>query len=123
MTATLGPALEIAKFDDARFSTVTLLANEHVRVFVAAFEPGQAIPLHAPEVDLAITVAAGEGELYADGGVHPLTAGDVAVVPAGETRGIRAVSERLVVVNTVTPPPGSGDHGRGSDVSWPAPGQ
>jgi quercetin dioxygenase-like cupin family protein len=120
MSATLGAAAELARFDRERFGDVPLLANEHVRVFLAAFEPGQEIPLHAPEVDLVVTVADGAGELYADGRVLPLRAGDVAVVPAGETRGIRARSSRLVVVNVVTPPPSEADHARlAGDGAWP----
>ena len=120
MSATVGHASTLARFSDERFSAVPILRDEHVQVMIVAFEPGQEIPLHAPHVNLVVTVASGWGELYADGRVQTLHEGDVAVVPAGETRGIRARSERLVVVNTVTPLPGASDHAP-VDASWPAP--
>lgn len=116
----VGPASELARFAPESFETVTLLATEHVRVLLAALEPGQEIPLHAPEVDLVVTVADGVGELLAGDRVHPLRAGDVAVVPAGETRGIRARSARLVLVNVVSPPPSEADHARvPAGAAWP----
>jgi quercetin dioxygenase-like cupin family protein/hemerythrin-like domain-containing protein len=120
MSLIIGPASELAQFDSDSFGTVTLLATEHVRVLLAAFEPGQEIPLHAPEIDLVVAVVEGVGELFAGDRVYPLRAGDVAVVPAGQTRGIRARAARLVVLNVVTPPPSAGDHARvAAGAAWP----
>ena len=111
----VGRARDLAEFAPDAFRAVTLLANEHLRVLLVALEPGQEIPLHAPDVELVVSVADGVGEQ-----VHPLRAGDVAVVPAGETRGIRAQTARLVLVNTVTPPPNAADHGRVvAGAAWP----
>jgi hypothetical protein len=45
-------------------------------------------------------------------------AGDVVIVPAGQTRGLRAIGGRLVTVNVVSPPPGPGHHS-GSEAAWP----
>lgn len=53
--------------------------------------------MHAPEADLVLTVAEGVGEPFAGSDLHPLHAGDVAVIPAGERRGIRAHTARLVL--------------------------
>lgn len=122
MTPEVVSATTLARFDRERLAPVTLFQNEHVRVLVAGLEPGQEIPLHAPAVDLVVVVAEGDGELYAGGRVRPLHPGDVAVVPAGQMRGIRARSSRLVVVNTVTPPPGERDHApAGPGAVWPPP--
>ena len=116
----VGRASELAQFAPDSFRTVTLLGNEHVRVLLAALEPGQEIPLHAPHVDLVVTVADGVGELLIGERVYPLRAGDVAVVPVGETRGIRARSARLVLVNVVTPPPTEADHAHAAaGAAWP----
>lgn len=121
MSIEVGPAVARARFERERFCAVPVLANEHVRVLLAAFEPGQEIPLHAPEVDLVVSVVEGSGELYAGGRVHPLEAGDLAVVPAGETRGIRARSSRLVLLNVVSPPPSEADHARvDAGAAWPS---
>lgn len=117
---TVARADALAQFKKERFSAVPILRTEHVQVMIVAFEPGQEIPLHAPQVNLVVTVASGSGELYADGRVQALHEGDVALVPAGETRGIRARAERLVLVNTVTPLPGADDHGPVA-ASWPEP--
>jgi quercetin dioxygenase-like cupin family protein len=120
MSVTVEAAATLARFGPEGFGVVPLLETEHVRVLLAAFEPGQEIPLHAPEVDLVVTVVQGAGELYAGGRVRQLRAGDVAVVPAGEPRGLRARSTRLLVVNTVTPPPGKADHARlDAGAAWP----
>jgi len=50
-----------------------------------------------------------EGELVAGEEETRIAIGSIFVVPAGEARGIRATS-RLVVLHTVTPPPGPADH-------------
>lgn len=110
MNVRVGRGSELARFGRDRFSTVPLLANEHLQVLLAAFEPGQEIPLHAPEIDLVLAVVDGVGELLAGDQAYPLRTGDVATVPAGTTRGIRARSARLVLLNVVTPPPGAADH-------------
>lgn len=114
----VAPASQLARFTPERFGIVTLLENEHLRVLVVALEAGQEVPVHAPESDLVLTVAEGVGELLAGSDLHPLHAGDVAVIPAGERRGIRAHAVRLVLVNVVTPPPTPADHARGA-VPWP----
>ena len=76
MSLIIGPASELAQFDSDSFGTVTLLATEHVRVLLAAFEPGQEIPLHAPEIDLVVAVVEGVG----DHGCEYMTGGIVAVL-------------------------------------------
>lgn len=119
VNVTVGQASGLAQFSRDGFATVTLLENEHVRVMLAAFEPGQEIQLHAPAVDLVVAVAEGAGELLVGDCVYPLRAGAVAVVPAGETRGIRARSARLVLVNVVTPLPSESDHARAAGAGWP----
>jgi quercetin dioxygenase-like cupin family protein/hemerythrin-like domain-containing protein len=112
-------ASEVARFATEGFTTTTLFENERVRVLVAALEPGQEIPLHAPQVTLVLTVTERVGELLAEWRAHPLRAGAVAAVPAGKTRGIRARSTRLVLLNVVTLPPGASDHVRAAAARWP----
>ncbi len=118
-SATIGQASELAQFGRDRFATKTLLENPHVRVLLVALEPGQEIPLHAPAVDLVVVVADGVGELLVGDRVASLRAGAVAVVPAGQTRGIRARSARLVLVTLVTPPPSETDHAPVAGAQWP----
>jgi quercetin dioxygenase-like cupin family protein len=114
----LGRAAELARFSPESFTATPLFKGDQAMALLVALEPGQQIPVHAPAVNLVVTVADGTGDLLAGTDVHPLRVGDVAVVPAGETRSIRARTERLVLVNFVTPLPGSGDHAPTSG-GWP----
>ncbi len=114
-----GRASDLAQFEAGGFGRRTLMETERFRVVVAALEDGQQIPLHAPPLDLVMTIVEGTGQVMAGESVHSVRAGDVVVVPAGETRGLRAVGGRLIAVNVVSPPPASGDHAH-SETAWPA---
>jgi len=112
-------AVEAAEFSPEGFGRRTLVETDRLRVVVAALEDGQQIPLHAPQLDLVMTIVEGIGEVVAGQSLHPVRAGDVIVVPAGETRGLRAIGGRLVALNVVSPPPGPDDHSH-STTAWPA---
>jgi quercetin dioxygenase-like cupin family protein len=114
----VGSVAELAEFSAVGFGRRTLAETDRFRVVIAALEDGQQIPLHAPPLDLVMTIVEGTGQVMAGASVHSVRAGDVVVVPAGETRGLRATGGRLLAVNVVSPPPGPGDH---SDTSaaWP----
>ena len=115
----VGHVRELARFSPDGFGRRTLAETDAVRVVVAALEDGQEIPLHAPPLDLVMTIVEGIGEVAAGDAVHPVRAGDVVVVPAGETRGLRALGGPLLAVNVVSPPPGPDDHGHAPNA-WPA---
>jgi quercetin dioxygenase-like cupin family protein/iron-sulfur cluster repair protein YtfE (RIC family) len=112
-------AAAAAEFSPEGFGRRTLVETDRLRVVVAALEDGQQIPLHAPQLDLVMTIVDGIGQVMAGQNLHPVRAGDVIVVPAGETRGLRAIGGRLVAVNVVSPPPRAGDHSH-STTAWPA---
>ena len=109
---------EVAEFAPEGFGQRKLLETDRLRVVVAALEDGQEIPLHAPQLDLVMTIVEGIGEVVAGTDLRPVRAGDVIVVPAGETRGLRAIGGRLLALNVVSPPPGAGDHSH-SPATWP----
>ena len=115
----VGRSAELAEFSPEGFGRRTLVETDRFRVVVAALEDGQEIPLHASPLDLVMTIVEGAGRITAGDSVHPVRAGDVVVVPAGETRGLRAIGGRLVAVNVVSPPPGPGDHSHAA-AAWPA---
>ncbi len=98
-----------AAFQPGRFNPVVIAENERVKVIEACFEPGQFIPVHQPSVDLTVIVLEGAGSLVADGREEHITPGAIAFIPAGEARGIRAVT-RLILMHVVTPPPTDADH-------------
>lgn len=114
----VGRVVELAEFSPQGFGHRVLTETDGIRVVVAALEDGQEIPLHAPPLDLVMTIVEGIGQVMAGEQVHAVRAGDVVIVPAGQTRGLRATGGRLVAVNVVSPPPGAGHHA-GSEAAWP----
>lgn len=109
MTAMVRSALASAAFRAERFNPVPVAGNERARMMIVCFEPGQFIPVHRPGVDLSLIVLEGEGLLVAGGRDEPVIRGSIAFVPAGEARGLKAIT-RLVAVTVVTPPPTDADH-------------
>ena len=77
------------------------------------------MPLPSPLFDRVLEIVEGSGQVRAVYSVSPVRPCYVIVVPAGETRGLRAIGGRLVAVNVVSPPPGSGDHSHAT-AAWPA---
>lgn len=109
MTAYLSSYSDAVAFRPERFNPVTLADGERARVLLVCFEPGQFIPVHRPGVELTLLVLEGEGRIVAGEREEPLAPGTVAMIPAGEARGIRAET-RLVAFQVVTPPPTDADH-------------
>jgi len=114
----VGRAAELAQYSTQEFGRKVLAETDRFRVVIAALEDGQEIPLHAPPLDMVMTIVEGIGQVMAGDQVHAVRAGDVVIVPAGQTRGLRAIGGRLVTVNVVSPPPGPGHHD-GSATAWP----
>jgi quercetin dioxygenase-like cupin family protein/iron-sulfur cluster repair protein YtfE (RIC family) len=114
----VGRAAELAQYSTQEFGRKVLAETDRFRVVIAALEDGQEIPLHAPPLDMVMTIVEGIGQVMAGDQVHAVRAGDVVIVPAGQTRGLRATGGRLVAVNVVSPPPGPGHHD-GSATAWP----
>ncbi len=117
----VGAASELARSRKGGFGARVLLDDGRMRVVLVVLEEGQEIPLHSPELDLAVAVLAGTGRLWAGDREHWVMAGDVAVIPAGATRGLRSETGRLVALNVVSPPPAPADHERSGGRAWPAP--
>jgi quercetin dioxygenase-like cupin family protein len=93
-----------------QFTARTVHETERQKVVCGYFEPGQFIPVHAPDSDVAITVLAGEGVVRDGDREHDVGPGDVVAVPAGEDRGVRAVESRLEATLVTAPPPTDAEH-------------
>lgn len=91
------------------FSPVPIYSNERYRVILTYFRAGQFIPVHSPTTDLVLLVHSGRGELVAGSQRFELKVGDVAVIPGGERRGIRATTE-MEILHLASPPPTDADH-------------
>ena len=108
--AVVGSASELVEFSDESFCPKVLSATDLTKVMIVGMEDGQQIPLHTPGVQLALAIMEGAGEVWIDDAPRPVSAGDIVVIPAGTTRGVRARGGRLVFMNVVSPPPTAADH-------------
>lgn len=116
----VGAARALAEGNPMEGPTRTLLERPQLRALLIYLEPGQELPPHRPGSDLILAVLDGAGQLLAGGQVRHVRAGDLAVVPAGQPRGIRCLEGRLVALGVVTPPPGGDDHRQLEDgATWP----
>jgi quercetin dioxygenase-like cupin family protein len=95
----------LAKFDPQKFAAVTLAQTPRSKTMLVCLEPGQAIPVHSPGIDLTLVVLEGEATLVAgEEELNRARAGAAVVVQAGQPRGIRADVRTLALV-VVSPPP------------------
>ncbi|MFB6165720.1 MAG: cupin domain-containing protein [Haloarculaceae archaeon] len=97
-------------YDDERFSAVSVARTDRSKTVCGYFEPGQFIPVHAPDSDVTIFVQSGTG-IVRDGGVdREVGPGSVVTVPAGTDRGVKAGEGRLEAVLVTSPPPTDAEH-------------
>lgn len=97
-------------YDDARFTAREAFRSDRMKAVLGFFEPGQFIPVHAPDSDVAITVRTGRGTVRDGETEHDVSEGDVVAVPDGQARGVRAEGERLEATLVTAPPPSEADH-------------
>lgn len=120
MDTVVASARDLASFDADGFRPTVVFESERMKVVLIALEPGQEIDVHTPQVDMAVAVLDGIGEVFAGDRPRSVRAGDLAVVPAGERRGVRATTERLIALHVVSPPPTPETHGIEREA-WPEP--
>jgi quercetin dioxygenase-like cupin family protein/uncharacterized protein (DUF2249 family) len=95
--------------DENAFSPVPIYTSDNYRVILAYFRAGQFIPVHTPNIDLVLLVHSGKGEVVAADRKLDVKAGDLVIVPKGEKRGVRAISD-MEILHLVSPPPTDADH-------------
>ncbi|MGQ3328092.1 MULTISPECIES: cupin domain-containing protein [Halorubrum] len=99
------------RYDDERFATSEVFNSDRMKVVCGYFDPGQFIPVHAPDSDVAITVRSGSGVVREGETEHRVGPGDIVVVPAGTARGVKADDEERLEATLVTaPPPTDAEH-------------
>lgn len=98
-------------YSEGKFSAREVFRSEHMKVVLGYFEPGQFIPVHAPDSDVAVDVQRGTA-LVRDGDEdRRVGPSDVVVVDAGTARGIKATGgERLEALLVTAPPPTDEEH-------------
>ncbi len=97
-------------YDDATFNAEAIARSERSKTLCGYFDPGQFIPVHAPDSDITIVVQSGHGIVREGETTHEVSAGSIVTVPAGTDRGIKAGEERLEAVLVVSPPPTDAEH-------------
>lgn len=98
-------------YKDDRFSAQEVFRSETSKAVCGYFEPGQFIPVHAPDSDVTIVVQSGSGIVRDGEDTHDVSPGTVVSVPAGQNRGVRADDdERLEAVLVTAPPPTDAEH-------------
>jgi len=98
-------------YDEERFSTSGVFRSDRAKVVCGYFEPGQFIPVHAPESDVTIAVQSGSGTVREGDTDHAVAPGDVVVVEAGTERGVKADDDAsLEAVLVTAPPPTDAEH-------------
>lgn len=95
--------------DDSAFSPVPVFTSKDYKVILAYFKAGQFIPVHTPSIDLVLLVHSGSGEMVAGERKFDVNQGDLVVVPKGERRGVRALTD-MEVLHLVSPAPNDSDH-------------
>ena len=102
-------AVELKSLDDAKFVPKAVYQSPGMKVVLAYFKEGQFIPVHSPEVELVLCILEGKAEVVA--GEERVAAGknDIIIIPKGEKRGVKALSE-LTILHVVQPPPSDMDH-------------
>jgi quercetin dioxygenase-like cupin family protein len=98
-------------YTEEQFSAVEVSRTERMKVICGYFEPGQFIPVHAPDSDVAIYVRSGSGIVRDGEDEHSVAPDDVVVVEAGTDRGIKADPDsRLEAFLVTAPPPTDAEH-------------
>lgn len=107
------PATDIdaeRSYDDKRFAAHEVFRTDRSKAVCGYFEPGQFIPVHAPDSDVTIVVQSGSGIVRDGDTTHDVSPGSVVSIPAGHDRGVRAEDERLEAVLVTAPPPTDAEH-------------
>ena len=104
-------ARELKSLDDNKFTPKPVYQTAEMKVVLAYFKPGQFIPVHAPQVDVVLCILEGEAEIVAGDEMVTAQKDDLIIVPKGQKRGVKAVSE-LTLLHVVQPPPEEKDHNK-----------
>lgn len=98
-------------FDDQQFVAREVFRSDRMKVVCGYFGAGQFIPVHTPDSDVVVAVRAGTGIVREGETSHRVGPGDVVVIDAGTSRGVKADDDtRLEALLVTTPPPTDGEH-------------
>lgn len=93
------------RFDETQVVTEVLHSCQDMRVILLSLQPGQAVAPHTSSSSVCLHVIGGSGELLVGDEWAPTDTGMIRFYPPGESHGIRATAEPLVVLATMAPRP------------------
>jgi quercetin dioxygenase-like cupin family protein len=99
------------EYEDEGFGANGVFETDDAKVVYACFEPGQFVPVHAPDSDVVVIVRQGRGLVREGATGHRIEPGDAVAIEAGTRRGILAdEGERLEALLVTAPPPTDAEH-------------
>jgi quercetin dioxygenase-like cupin family protein len=90
-----------------RPATSVIHDTPDARLVLFRLAPSQAVAVHTSPSTVILTVLSGSGLLTGGANDQDITQGDVVTVEPSEPHGMRAVTEELVILATITPRPGT----------------
>jgi quercetin dioxygenase-like cupin family protein len=98
-------------FDDEQFVAREVFRSDRTKVVCGFFEPGQFIPVHAPDSDVTVAVQSVTGLVREGDTDHRVEPGDVVAIEAGTKRGVKADDgAQLEALLVTAPPPTDAEH-------------
>lgn len=101
------PIIRIA--DDLKYQANSVVSREIARkptgtVTLFAFDLGQGLSEHTAPFDALVHVVDGAADIFVDGEVHRLGAGELIVMPAGHPHALQAVTPFKMVLTMIRQP-------------------
>ena len=96
-------------FSEKQFNPVGIYSGKDYKVVMTYIKVGQFIPVHSPGTDLVFAVFRGTGTGIFGDREERLLPGSVVVIPGGEKRGIKAITD-MEGLHVVSPIPDESDH-------------
>lgn len=88
-------------------ATAIVADSADARILLFRIHPGQEVAPHTNASTVLMTVIEGSGTVSGPDGDHDVRAGDFIAYEPNELHGMRAGGERLVILATIAPRPGS----------------
>jgi quercetin dioxygenase-like cupin family protein len=85
-----GPAAGLIEYQAGSVVSKTLVKTANGSVTVFAFDQGQELSEHKAPHDAVVLILDGQAEFRVSGTLHPLTAGDLLLMPANAPHGVKA---------------------------------
>jgi len=96
-----GPAAGLIEYQSGAVVSKTLVKTGNGSVTVFAFDQGQELSEHKAPHDAVVLILDGQAEFRVSGTPHPLTAGDLLLMPANAPHGVKATQRFKMLLSMV----------------------